>query len=76
MVYYYAFDLINNCHNINIDIKNKSEIGSIGEIDVNNLAKIEQCNIKVIDCYLSLDHLHISIIITLIFSQSITKLIL
>ena len=42
---------------------------------MNNLAKIEQCNIKVIDYYLLLDHLHvitISIIITFMFSRSIT----
>ena len=36
-----------------------SEIAGIGEIDVNNLAKIEQCNIKVIDYYILLDHLYI-----------------
>ena len=28
-----------------------SEIGGIGEIDVNNVAMIEQCNIKVIGYY-------------------------
>ena len=60
MVYYYAFDFINNWQNISI--YNQiffSEIAGIGEIDVNNLAKIEQLNIKVIDYYILLDHLYI-----------------
>ena len=35
------------------------KIGGIAEIYVNNLAKIEQCNIKVLDYYILLDHLYI-----------------
>ena len=40
-------------------MKYSSEIGGIGEIDVNYLAKIEQCNIKVKYYYRLLDHLYI-----------------